>query len=127
VVFAWLRIEMTNCFSFNLIGQKKMDKPTQLLRLDEKLTKKKTPIHIVTSTFLNSSRYHNFFFIWSYLGLLSLFQWIQYLYVKEKSVTWSESLSNWLKRLKYLENQKDFKWISFKQDFLPHSIVKHFI
>ena len=100
-----------------------MDKATQLIKLDEKITKKKTPIHIVTSTYLDSTRYHKFFHIWTYLGLLSIFQWIQYLYVKDKSITWKEALSNWLQRLKYLENQKDFKWLAFKEDFLPHSIV----
>eukprot|EP01080_Neovahlkampfia_damariscottae_P005688 gene5688-9509_t len=99
-----------------------MEKSTQLLKLEEKITQKKKPIHLVTSTYLDSSRYHKFFYVWTYLGLISIFQWIQFLYVKDKSITWREALSNWLQRLKYLENQKDFKWLAFKEDFLPHSI-----
>jgi hypothetical protein len=113
----------------NASASPKMEQPMELtsevLRLDQRIGRSNAPvpINIVTSTYLDRRRSYRYIYIWSYLGVLYIYQIFQYMAIQKKSTEWKNALVKWKQWKEYLLHQKDFQWFPYKEDYLPHSVV----
>jgi hypothetical protein len=87
------------------------------------LLQEKTPINVITATYLDPRRYHKYIHIWLYLLMLFGAQVIQYTWIASLGRQWREKLSRWLQSIKNLNSpfSQQYKWFTFKEDYLPHS------
>jgi hypothetical protein len=91
-----------------------------------KVNENKHALNIVSLTYLDPRRYYKYFYIWSFLGVLGFFQWLQYFWIKKKSNKWRSFMEIWQNNMKELIKGDNFSWYPFKEDYLPHSVVKFF-